>query len=42
MFLLGLRMLIKVKFNHEQKFVKVSGADLKLSDFLDEGKLIVK
>ncbi|XP_026067700.1 uncharacterized protein LOC113061784 isoform X2 [Carassius auratus] len=29
-------MLIKVKFNHEQKFVKVSGADLKLSDFLDE------
>ncbi|XP_039599342.1 uncharacterized protein LOC120522481 isoform X2 [Polypterus senegalus] len=29
-------MLVKVKFRSEQKYVKVSHSDLKLSDFLDE------
>ncbi|KAI2644933.1 hypothetical protein H4Q32_026114 [Labeo rohita] len=29
-------MLVKVKFRNEQKYVKVSHSDLKLSDYLDE------
>lgn len=33
-------MLVKVKFRSEQKYVKVSHCDLKLSDFLDEGNCI--
>lgn len=37
MLLLGLRMLVKVTFGSEKKYVKVSHCDLKLSDFLDEG-----
>lgn len=38
--LLGVKMLVKVKFKSEQKYVKVSHSDLKLSDFLDEGNCI--
>lgn len=41
MFLLGLKTLVIVKFKDEQRVVKVSGAD-KLSEFLDEGNVVVK